>query len=289
MKDIKTTTMRLSEQTITDFRSIAEKEGFTHEQCLSSLINAFTMQNAKGLIKDRKKEIEIFEEYINRLQNLYLSSLESNMTSEEVIREEFKEQIVEKDKIIMNLNKSISEFKEKELSHKENFDEIKKQVEDKNAALKAYDAVLNQNKLQISQLTKEKDDIFEKLKGLNEYIDENKNLKTTLKEFEIEKLKHSSALEEKEFEISRLKDQLSYSNEKYEALNNQITNLKDDYKNELKELKSELQAEKKEALEELRKDLERNYSANLELEKRTVILEKEQQIAILKSKLALKK
>lgn len=289
MKDIKTTTMRLSEQTISDFRKIAETEGFTHEQCLSSLLNAFTMQNAKGLIKDRKKEIEIFEEYINRLQNLYLASLESNMTSEEVIREEFKNQISEKDKIIMDLNKTISDFKENQTSNKETLEELKKQVEDKNAALKAYDAVLNQNKLQITQLTKEKDSVLEKLQGLNQFIDENKELKANLKEFEIEKLKHSAALEEKEFEISRLKDQLSYSNEKYESLNTQIVELKEEYKKDIKEIKLELQAEKKESLEELRKDLERNYSANLELEKRTAILEKEQEIAILKAQLNLKK
>ena len=288
MNDIKTTTMRLSEQTISEFRSIAEKEGFTHEQCLSSLINAFTLQNAKGLIKDRKKEIEIFEEYINRLQNLYLSSLESNMTSEEVIREEFKGQLVEKEKIIMDLNKSISEFKENQSIKEETLNELKKQVEDKNAALRAYDAVLNQNKLQISQLSKEKDDILKRLNELDSLIDENETLKSKLKEFEIESLKHSSALEEKEFEVSRLKDQLSYSNEKYDILNKQINELKEEYKSEIKELKTELQLEKKDALESLREDLERNYSANLELEKRTAILEKEQEIAILKAQLGKK-
>ena len=101
MSDVKTTTMRLSEDTIKSFRTIAEQEGFTQEQCMAYLVDIFQMQSAKEIMGDRKKEIETFEDYIHKLMNLYMGSLEISINAEDKIKDKFSGDLESKNKLII--------------------------------------------------------------------------------------------------------------------------------------------------------------------------------------------
>ena len=285
MSEIKTTTMRLSEDTIKAFREIAEKEGFTHEKCLSSLLNAFAFQKTKTALIDRKKEIEIFEEYVSRLQNLYLTSLETNITSEEIVRNEFRKDLDSKETLIFDLNKEIQALKNTISENNSKFENTKNELNEKSKSLKSYDELYAQNKFLLNQMTKEKEGLLEKIKELESLTKENTSLKEEITALKNKELNWNKALNEKGLEILSLKDKEEYNKALIENLQNQIKEFKDDFKSEIKELKINFQEEKKQALDELKATLLSNYSAQLEVEKKALLLEKKQEIYILKSKL----
>ncbi|MEW8956947.1 MAG: hypothetical protein AB2369_10475, partial [Clostridium sp.] len=168
MSDIKTTTMRLSEDTIKSFRKIAENEGLTQEQCLSHLVNVFEIQNAKEIMGDRKKEIETFEDYVNKLISLFMNSLEISINAEERIRDKFLKESKDKDSLILKLNEEIMTLKE---DLKKKAKDIKDINIDKEKLLKDFETkeeLLKQNKSYIEKIEEEKT-------TLNKIIEENKS------------------------------------------------------------------------------------------------------------------
>jgi len=76
-----------------------------------SIMQSVEMAQAKNLIKDRAKEVETFQDTINRLMGYYLNSLEVNQSSEERIREELSKELSTKDNTISALYEQVQDLK----------------------------------------------------------------------------------------------------------------------------------------------------------------------------------
>lgn len=230
MADIKATSFRVNEEDIAKFKEFADKEGYNQAEAFKSIMQSFEMANAKGMIKDRAKEIETFQDTVNRLMGYYLNSLEVNQSSEERIREELSQEINLKDdtistmleqlqeekannKILENNNKD-TESKNKELNEllqKANTDSIDKQ--------KTIDKLNSNNDLLQEQLQEYKqykeqykalEEQLEKVKGSNEKLELNKTLLETT--------------------IAKLKDKINNDNEMLEFYKSNNAELKDNIK-----------------------------------------------------------
>ena len=111
--EIKATSFRLNDEDIKKFREIADENGLNQAEMFKSVLNSFEMAKAKGLISDRSKEIETFQETINGLVGMFINSLSINQTSEERIKETLSLELNTKDKTITDLQEQKEDLKEK--------------------------------------------------------------------------------------------------------------------------------------------------------------------------------
>lgn len=285
MADVKTTTMRLSEETIKTFKEIALKEGFTQEQCLAALINNFELQNTKIVLGDRKKEIETFEDYTNKLVSLYLNSLEINKNAEQRIREELKKQLVVKEDIISELqkqkqdlvnriailsttnNKSDEKIKEleKSISNLEELNKQNKILLEK--AREEKESVVNQS-VRFEQLTEAYDALEKEKERLLEYLNASENNIIQL-----------------ELKISNEKERIDYLNGVIEEWKENLKDVKKEHKNDIELLKIEhkndidsIKATHKEETERLFSEVEERAKEKFSLELEKLRIEKEKEI-----------
>jgi hypothetical protein len=278
MAEIKATTFRLSEETIKSFRETAETHGMTQEQCLANLLHVFELKEAKEVFKDRKKEIEIFEEYISRIQNLYLTSLEINLTEEERFKTEFNKDLEEKGNIIISLNKEVKNLKDKNEKLHEQVSELKESLNKKETSLKVYDEMQAQSKFLINKITKDNESLSFKIKELEEA-----NLKAN--EFEIlnkdfqEKINTlSNTIIEKDLYINSIESKLEFLQSSLIQSKDEMAAIKTSNKEEISKMKDEFQREKKLAADELKESLERYYELKISTELKFSLSEKDKEI-----------
>lgn len=285
MADIKTTTMRLSEDTIKAFRDIAEKEGFTQEQCLFNLVNIFKMQQAKEVMLDRKKEIDTFEDYISKILNLYMNSLEISLNAEGRIKENFSEELKSKDEIILALNEDIKNLKF-ELNKKDK--ELKELLVQNEKIIKDYTdikSLIDQNKEFVNKLEEEKSNLKEELLKVANFSKENEKLKQEANNLLVQIDNLNLLLRKKDLNIENSNSQILIVKENYNELKEDLKKEKEEFLQQIKELNSEHKQELVLLENKLKEENEKRFNETLELEKRKLQVEKEKELLELEKKL----
>ncbi|WP_027632124.1 hypothetical protein [Clostridium hydrogeniformans] len=281
MSDIKTTTMRLSEDTIKSFRKIAENEGFTQEQCLSYLVNVFEMQNAKEVMGDRKKEIETFEDYVNKLISLFMNSLDISINAEEKIKDKYIKESKDKDSVILRLTEEIMALKE---DSKKKDKEIKAINTDKEKTLKDFETkeeLLKQNKAYIEKLEEEKETLNKAIKENVSHKEEKEALEEEIKTL-LEKITDLNLfIRKKELKIESLESQLELHKENYNELKEELKNERIAFENKIKENSLEYSTKLQEERKRIETESENNFNKRLSLEIERVNIEKEKYILAL--------
>lgn len=208
MADIKATSFRVNDDDIAKFKEFAEKEGYNQAEAFKSVMQTVEMAKAKSLIKDRAKEIEVFQDTINNLMSMFLNSLNVNQASEERIREELSLELQTKDNTISNLYEQLQEVKadNKVLkdSNKESNDNLKVANEE---IKKLNNDILDKTK-NIDKLNSNNDLLQEQLKEYKQYKDNYKNL--------------ANELEQLKAELEDLKDNSNKLSNNNELLNNKV-------------------------------------------------------------------
>lgn len=286
MGEIKSTTIRLSEETIKSFREMAENQGLTQEQCLSNLLSVFEFHQAKDVLKDRKKEIEIFEEYIARIQNLYLTSLEMNLTGEEKIHKEFVEKMADKDNVILSLNKEVKDLKEKATNTTQQLKENADLLSKNESAIKSFDEILAQNKFLINKLSKENESLTAKITELTEFETKISELEESNKATLLELSVKNNKIIEKDLQINSLQDKITFLEGNLTQSKKEIDNLKEFNLEESRRVKEENSLDKLKALQDQKDNLEMFSQLKLSTEIRTLTLEKDTEINLLKNKIS---
>lgn len=285
MADIKTTTMRLSEETIKSFRDIAEKEGFTQEQCLYNLINIFKMQQAKEIMLDRKKEIDTFEDYINKLLNLYMNSLEISLNAEGRIKENFSEELKAKEETILTLNEDIKNLKF-ELNKKDK--ELKEILVQNEKIAKDYTDIkvlIDQNKEFVNKLEEEKCNLKEELLKVSNFSKDNEKLKQEVNELLSQVDSLNLLLRKKDLNIENSNSQIIIVKENYNELKEDFKKEKEDFSKQIKELNLEHKQELTLLENKLKEENEKRFKEAFEFEKIKLQVEKEKELLELEKKL----
>ena len=76
--ELKVRSLRMDEETFEKFKAIAGEEFGNQGQCLSALVNLYETEKSKLILVDRKLEIESFQMYVNKLNELFVTSLSLN-------------------------------------------------------------------------------------------------------------------------------------------------------------------------------------------------------------------
>lgn len=234
--EIKAVSFRLAEDDIQKFREFADEQGLNQAEMFQSLMNSFEMAKAKGMITDRAKEIEVFQDTVNTLMNMFINSLAINQTSEERIRETLSLELNTKDKTIADL-----QSREKDL--KIEFERIDKDLD---KSLKTGNELAvnleNANK-EIEQKNNIINNQQEQINTLNSIVTEYKSYKDINKELELRNIELNN----------KLTDTL-HSNSDLQSKIENLENIKEFYKSEVESLKNEIKEVNKNI-----KDIEKSH------------------------------
>lgn len=234
--EIKAVSFRLAEDDIQKFREFADEQGLNQAEMFQSLMNSFEMAKAKGMITDRAKEIEVFQDTVNTLMNMFINSLAINQTSEERIRETLSLELNTKDKTIADL-----QSREKDL--KREFERIDKELD---KSLKTGNELAvnleNANK-EIEQKNTIINNQQEQINTLNSIVTEYKSYKDINKELELRNIELNN----------KLTDTL-HSNSDLQSKIENLENIKEFYKAEVESLKNEIKEVNKNI-----KDIEKSH------------------------------
>ena len=217
--ELKVRSLRIDENTFEKFKNIASQEFGNQGQCLTALVNLYETENSKNSLVERKVEIESFQLYVNKLNELFISSLNLNQDAEERVKSNFEKLLVSKDNIIADLQDRLSTSISFAAEFNNNMSTIKEKLERKESKIKELEDDFKSATLQFTQNIDEKnllnktleDSCKEKIALIQKLTIEIDDLKLELdkiKEYESRnKLLHESIVEYKS-KISQLEDNI---------------------------------------------------------------------------------
>lgn len=294
---IKATSFRVNEEDIEKFKEFAQQNGFNQAEAFKSMMNTVEIAKAKEQIKDRAKEIEVFQDLNNRLVNMFLNSLELNMTSEERIRETFSKELNTKDNTIADLQEKVNalnaklqvtskdadETLEKNIVLQKSLDKAEKELLVKENSIKNLEEQLSTLNGIVTEYKNFKD-INVKLEDENKKLKENHTIeKAAIKELN---LQIKNITEQRDFfkkQIDELKQQNSVSEQNLQAKESyykaDIKELKEKYDKNLEELEEKYDKKLKEKSQELEERFKEKISSleekyKFEIEKKEFEIEK---------------
>lgn len=232
-KELKVKSFRVNEETFSKFKDIASKEFGNQSQCLEALINIYETEESKSILVNRELEIESFQDYLNKISRLFITSLQLSTDAEERVKSTFLQKLESKDEAILIVKNKIDELK---LENKTLIDR-NKQIQKETIALKSKNEELEISKNTLTQL-----------------VNRNHDLADTYK-IELDKLIGKQALlDELELEIKDLNNKIITSTFEKNLLEQDILKLKNqneelmikktEYDNTLKEKNDEVKSYK---------------------------------------------
>ena len=221
MNENKRVTFRLNEEEVEKFKVFSEEQGINQAQAFAKLIEAMELSKAKSIVSDRAKEIESIESHLNAIQGIYLTALEINQNAETVIKENYSKELNSKDSIII-------ELQDKNKAFKEQVEQIK-EVTKVNSEL---------NKV-VEEINKQLLDKIEEVKKVNESNSTLNAIVAEYKEFKVINIELEKINKNLVEGITEAKTTIKDLNNKLGATEKELSNIKEFYQQEIKELKSD--------------------------------------------------
>ena len=259
-QEIKVRSIRADEATLDKFKALSA-EFESQGDCLSQLITAYEINNAKHILTDVKADIADYESHINSIQQAFLHVLELNSNAEQRIRQEFKDLLCSKDNQILSLQERVDKA-EHELEnanniYQQNIDVLKTSESKANREVKALtenlsikvreyeqaERAVQDKQLIIDNLTSrlpEQDIIEKQLDEMKEKLKENETMLSQQKN-EITKLQQQLLSQEQSHQIELQKAEIDKQNEILEVKSKQQDKL-DKYNIKIEQLHGEIQS-----------------------------------------------
>jgi len=253
------TSFRLDIDVLNSFKELAKAHNFTQNETMQNLLDVFELQNAKKSLIERKKEIETFEDYLQKMVSLYLNSLQLNQDGENRIREELSKQISAKDKTIQDLHEKTENYDVKLKIQREELSESSRKLEELTKANNILTDLSEKNKTIAMQNDEQIKMLTTLLAEHKEYKNKNITLETANKDL-------TQKNRELEHHVKDLTMQITNHITRIEQQTADIKGLKEELANE-KKVSHELRAENKQDIAEIRKTLEQASSEKLLVEK----------------------
>lgn len=165
-KTTKPMSIRLNDDTKEKFRKVGEILGYNQNDTMTTLINAYEMQQQQDKLPEFKGDLEQFQSNLTTLLNLYTVSLQSSHDMRESVRTEFDALLKSKDVTITDLQQKVADAKQikeaatlelKETTADkqkllERVDQLEKMLADKDGLNKALTDSCNELKIKVDQM-----------------------------------------------------------------------------------------------------------------------------------------
>ena len=193
-KELKPKSFRITTETHEKFKEIANTIGGNQQLALERLIQVYELEQSKTILGGKSESIEQFQQYATKLVSLYTESLEHQENQAELIREEFKRELMSKDEIIIKLQEEIKDLKIMEEVASESCSKVDAENKELKKNLEQMEHQHITNVANMQQMLDEKD-------NLNKALAENIN---TLKE----KVEQFGEMQKQLEEMNELQKQL---------------------------------------------------------------------------------
>jgi len=266
MSDIKATSFRISEDDIAKFKEFADKEGYNQADAFKSIMQTVEMAKAKNMIKDRAKEIEVFQDTINNLMSMFLNSLNVNQTSEERIREELSKELQTKDNTISTMYNQLEDTKSDNKNFKDNNKELTDNLKSISENVKRLNNDIVDKQKNIDKLNSNNDLLQEQLKEYKQYKDDYKKLNNHLEQTKAENEKIKDNNNKLSNDNDLLNNKISANNDMLNFYKKEIENKSksiEDYKDDMKLLESKYNRQVENIKEEHEKALQEQIKGNI--------------------------
>lgn len=277
MAENKATSFRVGEEDLEKFRLFMEERGMkTQAEGFKAIMQSVEMAQAKETIKDRAKEIEIFQNTINELMGYFLNSLNVNQNSEERIREELSKELSTKDNTISTMFEQLQELKADKINSDNNLKDINSKNKELQEQLqKANNEIVEKNK-SIDKLNSNNDLLQENLQEYKQYKDNYKQLEKELDQLKVDTAGLTTDKTTVENTVTRLQGEIDNKDNMITFYKDNNTDLKKDidtYKNDIKLLEvkynkqvEEVKAEHEKAIHEQLENVVGNLNNKQEVE-----------------------
>lgn len=276
-EELKVKSIRADDDTYEKFKKLATTEFGNQGQCLTALINLYETEISKVALVERKMEIDSFQDYLNKLGSLFLTSLQLNNDAEGRIRDEFARQLDSKDKTIENLQSTIKDLTVIKDGIAKNYNDIV--VKNEESIKRA--AELTESNTTIKSLIEEYKGknamLLGQIKQHEKYPEQLETAKALLADSQTKVLELKDSIKDKDFTINSLNKDIESSKHEYEKSINELTKaqeqLKDNYKLEINKVLDNHKLEIAQLTETHIQELER-VKEKAEFDKEKALLDK---------------
>ena len=248
MGEIKQANFRIDEETAKNFRILCEEMGMSQAQGFDHIMQVVELNRAKVGIEGRLTEITTFEEYVKKIMESYLTSLQIAQNTEERVREDFRRDISLRDKALADSERKIIERDEKIVQLTAEMQEAQKISKE---AQKTAENAIKQAE-SITQIAEEKGKVNNMLSGKLAEAEEKLAGYDELRAAE-ETLKHN--INEINHEMNLLQEKFNNLHEQYDKAVNKLGNSEElvaELKETISEMKSQIASLKRDVEEEKR-------------------------------------
>ncbi len=246
--ELKVRSLRIDENTFEKFKNIAVQEFGNQGQCLSALVNLYETEKSKGLLSDRKTEIESFQLHINKLNELFLSSLSINQDTEERVKSHFEKLLQSKDSIIADLQERLKTALASATESSENLNALKNHLKEKDERIKKLENDSEKAELLYAANIEEKNVLCRALEdSCNEKSSSILSLKNEI-EILAEKLEKFKVFES---ENNKLREEIEKSKSIISNLENNVSTIKKHNQYELEKVILNMEKEKQDTFAEM--------------------------------------
>ncbi len=264
MAEIKATSFRIVDEDNDKFKQFMDKEGYkTQAEGFKAIMQAVEVAQAKNAIKDRAKEIETFQDTINKLVGYYLNSLEVNQNSEERIREELSKELQTKDNAISTMYEQLEELKSTMKYKSEQYNILEGKLQETQEALMSKSQDCIRLEKQIDKLNSNNDLLQEQLQEYKGYKDDYKNLEKDLEKLKSDIKRKDVIIQGFTTDNQQLKDKIANLSDMAEFYKNEINN-KDKSINEYKSDIKALEGKYNNQIEDIKADHEKKFQEQLQ-------------------------
>lgn len=257
-------TIRLSDETFDEFKSLCKESGVSAQVTMDSLLLAYRTKQSQDDLPEIKTDIDNYISHLNAMQESYLHILQLNKDTEIRVRAEFVQKLESKDKIIVDLQEKLVVLEEQladaknmadsnaakiaeltsevnrvteDLEREKHLVEIQKiEIKSQKDKLDGAADILAASKEKSSLISELKQDCENKTKSIENLTAENEKLRVSI---EIANKQHQADMEtavkqaelDRSIAIAKTKDEYADKLERLrtdkETLSNEVISLKD--------------------------------------------------------------
>ena len=286
--DLKTkpTTFRVTIEDKEKFDQFSKENRINQAEMFDALIQNYEMAQAKTAIPERGKEIETFQDTLNKISGMFINSLEINQTSEARIRDTLSLELTTKDQTIYDLQK-----------HKENT-EIDNQITA--GQLNALDKKVKEYELMLDKFAVDSDDKNTEINQQREQINaltvlvaesqgfraENKALTKSNQDLTTEQSATMAVINDLNNELASARDQTDFYKKEMQEQKDARKKEIEASRQENREIRSEQKEQLKELGDEYKQELEKaqaSYNTKYNNDIKELKVEYKQEISELKA------
>ncbi len=229
-------TFRVAPEDKQKFQEFSKENRINQAEMFDALIKNYEMAQAKNAIPERAKEIETFQDTLNKISGMFTNSLEINQTSEARIRDTLNLELTTKDQTISDLQKHKEHIEIGNGIMAGQLNTLEKKVKEYELMLDKSTADLNDKYTEISQQREQINALTILVAESQGFRDENKALTEANRNLITEQSNTMAVINNLKNELASARDRTDFYKKEVESSKQEKQDIRNEQKEQLREL-----------------------------------------------------